>query len=158
MGDEHERRVSTRRNWLREMMTAIGLVACAGLAHAFDPGDLETLLARGECRGCDLSGADLRGRDLSGAQLQAADLSNARLAGGSLVGAKLRGARLSGVELYEVRLTGADLRDADLTHLHIDRDLEFIDLTGVLLEGARFSEGRRCGPLPEIGGWGCSTP
>jgi len=72
MGDEHERRVSTRRNWLREMMTAIGLVACAGLAHAFDPGDLETLLARGECRGCDLSGADLRGRDLSGAQLQAA--------------------------------------------------------------------------------------
>lgn len=53
---------------------------------------------------------------------------------------------------------GCDLRDADLTHLNIDRDLEFVDLRGVLLEEARFADGRRCGPLPEIGGWGCSTP
>jgi len=147
-----------RCNGLREIVISVGLVACAEIACAFDPGDLETLLAHGECRGCDLSGADLRGRDLSGAQLQAADLSDARLAGGSLAGAKLRGARMTGVELYEVRLTGADLRDADLTHLHIDRDLEFIDLTGVLLEGARFGDGQRCGPLPKIGGWGSSTP
>jgi len=146
------------RNCIRTVLVAFGLWVCAGAAHAFDAGDLATLLASGKCRGCDLRGADLRNRDLSGAQLEAADLRDAQLAGSSLVGAKLRSARLTGVELHEVRLTGADLRDADLTHLHIDRDLEFVDLTGVLLEGARFSGGRRCGPLPEIGGWGCSTP
>ena len=136
-------------------MIALALWACA---HALDADDLQTLLSSGECRGCDLRNADLRNRDLSGAHLDAADLRNAQLAGSSLIGASLRGARLTGVELFAVRLTGADLRDADLTHLHIDRDLEFLDLTGVLLEGARFADGQRCGPLPEIGGWGCSTP
>ena len=127
-------------------------------AFAFDAADLQRLLSSGECRGCDLRGADLRERDLGGARLDDADLRDAQLAGTSLMGASLRSARLTGVSLSEVVLAGADLRDADLTHLNIDRDLEFVDLRGVLLEGARFADGRRCGPLPEIGGWGCSAP
>jgi hypothetical protein len=158
MGDQCQRRADKRRYCVRAILVALGLWACAGAAHAFDAGDLETLLASGKCPGCDLRGADLRNRNLNGVQLNAADLRDARLAGSSLAGASLRGARLTGIDFFEVRLTGADLRDADLSHLHIDRDLEFMDLTGVLLEGARFSDGRRCGPLPEIGGWGCSTP
>ncbi len=143
---------------LRTLLALGTLGTWLSTAQAFDPGDLQRLMEGGECRGCDLRNADLRNRDLSGAQLERADLSGARLGGSSLAGARLRGARLRGVALFDVRLTGADLRDADLTHLDIDRDLEFVDLTGVLLEGARFSNGRRCGPLPEIGGWGCSAP
>lgn len=143
---------------LRTLLALGTLGTWLGAAQAFDPGDLQRLMASGQCRGCDLRNADLRNRDLSGAQLEGSDLSGARLGGSSLAGARLRGARLRGVALFDVRLTGADLRDADLTHLDIDRDLEFVDLTGVLLEGARFSNGRRCGPLPEIGGWGCSAP
>lgn len=158
MGDRCQRRACKRGGCALAALIAFGLWNYAGAGHAFDAGDLETLLASGKCPGCDLRGADLRNRDLRGAQLEAADLRDAQLTGSSLAGANLRGARLTGVELHEVRLTGADLRDADLSHLHIDRDLEFLDLTGVLLEGARFSGGRRCGPLPEIGGWGCSTP
>ena len=52
---------------------------------------------------------------------------------------------------------GADLRWANLDHLDLDLDLEFIDLTGVLLEGARFKHGMQCAALPPKGGWGCQA-
>lgn len=63
----------------------------------------------------------------------------------------------SHADLSGKSLQGAMLAYSDLTHLDIDLDLEFIELTGVNLEGARFKDGVRCGSLPEAGGWGCSA-
>jgi len=54
-------------------------------------------------------------------------------------------------------LAGADMRDTDMRHMDIDLALEFLDLTGVLLEGARFKNGERCSGLPAKGGWGCAA-
>ena len=144
---------------------------------AYDTGDLAQLQASGGCNGCDLTAADLRrkklvnaslrwsdlrGADLRGSELERADLSgarleNARLEGANLRGAVLQGARMRGVNLSRVRLSGADLRWADLSHLDVDLDLEFVDLVGVLLEGALFKHGVRCAALPAKGGWGCAA-
>lgn len=146
-------------------------------AAAFEQADLTRLLDTGNCERCDLSDSDLSGRpfanaslagsNLSGANLSnsnlryvnliGADLTRARLEGADLSGSRLRGARLYGVELSETRLAGADMRDTDMSHMDIDLALEFLDLTGVLLEGARFKDGVRCAGLPEKGGWGCAA-
>jgi uncharacterized protein YjbI with pentapeptide repeats len=146
-------------------------------AAAFEQVDLTRLLDSGNCDHCDLSDSDLRGRrfagaslagsnlsgaDLSGCNLRYAnligvDLTQAKLSGADLSGARLQGARLYGVDLSETRLAGADMRDVDLSHMDIDLALEFLDLTGVLLEGAQFKDGVRCAGLPEKGGWGCAA-
>lgn len=133
----------------------LGLLAATALAAS--PGALEQLRASNQCPGCDLRKADLRRQTLVGADLRGADLRQARLQGADLRGARLEKADLRGVALHEVVLAGADLRNADLRHLHVDEDLEFIDLRGVRLEGARFAKGVRCGPLPAKGGFGCSA-
>ncbi len=105
----------------------------------------------------DLSGADLRGADLSRANLQYANLAHTKLTGANLSAAQLLGASLIDTDLTQTRLLGADLRQADLSHLNVDLDLEFIELTGVLLEGARFKGGVICATFPEKGGWGCAA-
>ncbi|MCU7845436.1 MAG: pentapeptide repeat-containing protein [Candidatus Thiodiazotropha sp. (ex Monitilora ramsayi)] len=139
--------------------------------------ELNQLKTTGVCNGCNLEHADLSGADLSGNQLRWARLSHSNLAGANLKGADLTGAdlshaqltntqlegavlqgsRLSGVDLSETRLMGADLRWADMTHLDVDLALEHIDLIGVLLEGARFKHGVRCGAFPAKGGFGCTA-
>jgi len=145
-------------------LASIGLLMalclmCPATARGFDNAHLQALLDSNACNGCDLedahlrgrklsgaaleqvnlSGADLRGADLSGANLAGASLKEARLEGASLIGANLAGANLFGVRLSEVRLLGANLRDADLSHLDADFDLEFVELVGVQMEGARFN-------------------
>lgn len=135
---------------------AWALLGCS-LAAAAEPDALQQLARQQRCPDCDLRDADLRGWALLGADLSRADLRDARLDGSNLRGAILRGADLRGVDLSQMRLAGADLRGADLRHLHLDRDLEFIDLRGVQWEGARFAQGQRCGPLPAKGGFGCSA-
>ena len=162
---------------LLQPLLALLLSILSLASAAFQPQDLERLLQSGRCDHCDLSGSDLRGRQLVGASLVGSDLrdadlsrsrlryadlsgahlSGARLQGADLSGARLRGARLYGVDLSETRLAGADLRDTDMSHMDIDLALEFLDLTGVLLEGARFKDGVRCAGPPEKGGWGCSA-
>ena len=114
-------------------------------------------LGGAELEEVDLSGADLRGTDLSGANLADASLKEARVEGASFIGANLTGVNLFGVRLSEVRLLGANLRDADLTHLDADFDLEFVELVGVQMEGARLKDGVVCGGLPAKGGWGCAA-
>ncbi|MCU7851568.1 MAG: pentapeptide repeat-containing protein [Candidatus Thiodiazotropha sp. (ex Monitilora ramsayi)] len=158
------------------VMTAIALLSASPLA-AEDASDLKQLQATGECNGCNLEGVDLHGIDLIGAKLRwarlkgadlqganlqradltGADLRQAHLTNTQLEGAILQGSRLSGVDLSETRLMGADLRWADMTHLDVDLALESIDLIGVLLEGARFSHGVRCGAFPAKGGFGCAA-
>jgi uncharacterized protein YjbI with pentapeptide repeats len=64
----------------------------AGLAKAYDPGDLRRLLDTNSCPGCDLSGANLRGANLRNANLSGADLSGADLNDADLSGANLSGA------------------------------------------------------------------
>ncbi|MCU7918753.1 MAG: pentapeptide repeat-containing protein [Candidatus Thiodiazotropha sp. (ex Epidulcina cf. delphinae)] len=144
---------------------------------AWDKSDLERLHTSSECNGCNLEGADLSGVELKGAKLRwaglkgvdlrganlryadltGADLRQARLTKSHLEGAILQGSRLTGVDLSETHLMGADLRWADLSHLDVDFALEFVDLIGVLLEGARFSHGVRCGAFPDKGGFGCAA-
>lgn len=120
------------------LCTALVFLGCWAMpAWAADSGDLAVLEQSGACSGCDLSGADLRERELDGAEF--------------------RGADLRGVALHAVRLAGADLRDTDLRHLDADLDLEFVDLRGVRLEGARFADGVVCGPMPDKGGFGCAA-
>lgn len=138
---------------------------------------LKRLLVTGKCNGCNLRRVDLSGKQLSDAQLRWADLREARLEntildradltganlegakviGGSFRGSIMQGANLRRVALHEMALSGSDLRWSDLSHLNVDLDLEFVDLLGVLLEGARFQGGVRCARLPEKGGWGCTA-
>jgi len=139
--------------------------------------DLQRLKQGVECNGCDLrdaklggstlkgarlrwanlSRADLSGADLSRADLTGADLSGAKLAQADLSAAILQGVNFTAVDLSETRLTGSDMRWSRLPHLDVDLDLEFLDLTGVLLEGAQFKHGIRCAALPAKGGWGCAA-
>ncbi len=165
---------------LNTLSIVAGLMLFVGhvtVALAYKHADLERLLRTGVCYQCDLRGVDLRGRDLSNSRLGRSDLSgadlrqanlrsanlgcatldNAHLEGANLEGAVLREARLYGVDISSVRLAGADLRDADLSHLDVDMDLEWVDLTGVLLEGARFKDGVRCAGFAKKGGWGCAA-
>jgi len=159
--------------------TLLALLLCSFSLQvaAFEQADLARLLDNGRCDRCDLSNSDLSGRQLANASLAGsnlgganlsnsnlryanlldADLTQAKLDGADLSAARLRGARLYGVDLSETRLTGSDMRDTDMSHMDIDLALEFLDLTGVLLEGARFKNGVRCAGLPEKGGWGCAA-
>ena len=113
------------------------------------------LLQTRSCVGCNLSSANLSGLDLSGVNLTGADLSNARLEATNLTGANLSQSTLLGVDLTQTKLIGSNLRGANLTDVDIDSAFEFIDLTAVQLEGARFKFGVVCGPFPQKGGWGC---
>ena len=151
------------------------LLLTSTVALAFEPAHLEQLRRGDQCNGCDLRNAPLADSNLVGrslrwavlagsnlaqgnlerADLTGADLRGARLQGASLQGAVLEGALLDGVDLSDTRLAGADLRWARLPHLDIDRDLEFLELTGVILHGATFKHGIRCAALPAKGGWGC---
>ncbi len=103
-------------------------------AYAFDPEDLRTLEATGDCVDCDLSGAvlihwKLGEADLSGADLSGANLTDSWMAGASLVGADLSGAILISASLAHADLVGAKLRGANLL---------FTDLAGALwVDGSR---------------------
>src|SRR5262245_48327037 len=92
----------------------IALVVLASGASAFDAADLARLKATGECRGCDLRGAELHGLKLPQADLRGADLSEAKLDTADLSGASLRGADLSRATGAFLHLTGADLSGARL--------------------------------------------
>lgn len=109
--------------------------ALAPPAPAYDPADLEHLELFRECKGCDLSGAqlpysafkniELTGANLSGANLNGVDfysaimvdvdLSGADLTEANLNSAVLKGADLRGATFYRANLLGANLTDADLS-------------------------------------------
>ncbi|MBD2744094.1 pentapeptide repeat-containing protein [Coleofasciculus sp. FACHB-1120] len=73
---------------------------------------LRQLLKTKQCRGCDLSGANLAGASLNGA-----DLSEAKLIKANLKGAELRNAKLNQANLAGVSLSSADLRGASLAEV-----------------------------------------
>jgi hypothetical protein len=111
--------------------------------------------------GCRLIGAQMMGVSLAGARLASASLSGANLSGSDLGKADLRYADLGGADMSYANLAaadlkGANLRLADLTNADLDdADLTYADLGGatlggtslnqVKLEGAIWTDGRRCG-------------
>lgn len=111
-------------------LTAIALLTVALPAHAEDIVQLQQLISRRQCPGCnlvraglvytDLSGVDLRGANLSQANLSHADLSSADLSGADLRSAVLFGANLSGVDFSGADLRGADMRGSFLVGANLD--------------------------------------
>ena len=86
---------------------------------AYEVGDLQRLLERNACPGCDLTGSDLSGWALQHADLRTANLTGVRLVQANLhqanlAGARLVAAQLTGVDLSFANLSGADLRRASL--------------------------------------------
>lgn len=98
--------------------------------------NLDRLLDKDRCFGCDLSGLDLSGKNLKGVDLEKADLSGCNLEDAKLDGANLKGALLQGVNLRNASLKKADLYKADLT----DADLTDADVKDTMFDGANISK------------------
>ncbi len=116
-------------------------------ALLFEAWLVEASLRRAKLYGAELSGAKLQGADLTWAylmwaELPQADLRQADLRRAELGSANLAGADLTDADLRDVDLAGADLHDADLT----GANLTGTDLRWARLEGARWVDGRICGP------------
>ena len=78
-------------------------------ASAFDPAHLKRLMETNECKGCELSNANLLGAKLRGAILASADLRNAILREANITGANLGGADLTGANLTRAYMNDAIL-------------------------------------------------
>lgn len=105
-------------------------LATAAPSFAANPNHVRQLLQTGECRGCDLTRANLRNANLRDAQLEGANLTGANLRGANLSDADLKDAILRGANL-----TGANLNDTDFT----EANLQGANLTGSLnVREARF--------------------
>ncbi|MFA7382783.1 MAG: pentapeptide repeat-containing protein [Desulfurivibrionaceae bacterium] len=97
--------------------------------------EIERLIGKNGCPGCNLTGADLAGLNLNRANLTGANLSGANLAGSSLKAADLAEANLHQANLTGANLAGADLFKADLTGANMSgTDLEGAYLSGTILE------------------------
>ena len=110
---------------------------------AYDETDFAKLKALNECKGCDLSGADLIEDDLRGAKLRGANLSSAYLNGADLSGANLSGADLRKTNFSKSDLREVNLREADLREVNLrEADLRGADLKGANLRGAQYCKTR----------------
>jgi uncharacterized protein YjbI with pentapeptide repeats len=109
------------------------LLASMGLAQpsiAANPAQVRQLLQTGECRGCDLTRANLRNANLRDAQLNGANLTGANLSGANLTeadlnSATLRGANLAGANLDDTDFTEANLQGANLAGTLNQREARF---------------------------------
>ena len=126
-------------------LAAVVVAALTAPVAAFDGAALERLLAGQDCRGCDLSGADLQDLELSGRDLRGADLTGAALDMTNFTGANLAGADLSRATAAFALFVSADLSgarqrdfqacyDQDLT----DARLRGADLTGAVMCATRW--------------------
>ena len=113
---------------------------------AYEDRDLQRLLEKNACPGCDLTGADLSRRVLQHADLRAANLTGVRLVQANLHQANLAGARLVAAQLTGVDLSFANLSGADFRRAFLRGDVYLIgfyderpDLRGADLRGANFS-------------------
>ena len=113
---------------------------------AYEERDLQRLLEKNACPGCDLTAADLSRRVLQHADLRAANLTGARLIRANLHGANLARARLVAAQLNGVDLSFANLSGANLSRAILRGDVYLIgfydersDLRGADLRGANFS-------------------
>ncbi len=89
--------------------------------------NISKLKEKNECKGCNLSGANLNRFELAEANLEGADLTRARLYLTNLSGANLRNA-----DLREAQFGGADLSDANL----LGANLAGTSFSGAYMSGA----------------------
>ena len=113
---------------------------------AYEENDVQQLLEKNTCPGCDLTGVDLSRSRLQYADLRTANLTGARLTQTNLYRANLAGARLVDAQLSGVDLSFANLSGANLSHAFLRGDIylfgffdERPDLRGADLRGANFS-------------------
>jgi len=92
--------------------------------------NLVRLYQSNECRGCNLSRADLANSDFSNADLQGANLSDTNLSG-----SKLDGANLSGADLSRANLSHSSLVSAKFT----GAKMYMTDLRNALVQGAELN-------------------
>ena len=158
-------RVRATRAIVVKLLVIVGLTIAVSLIGR-EPAAIER-----DCAAAPAPGVFLEGFRLLGAEMTGVSLVGARLANASLMGAKLsetdlsdadlRYADLSAADLSYAKLSaadlkGANLRLADLTNADLDgADLSYADLGGarlggtslqrIKLEGAIWTDGRRCG-------------
>ncbi|HBB32999.1 MAG TPA: protein kinase [Cyanobacteria bacterium UBA8803] len=97
--------------------------------------DLRQLQTTGQCRNCNLQGADLRNYNLKGVDLTAADLRGADLRGTDLRSSYLKGANLSNANLTNADLRGAYLENANLANADLrGTNLESADIRGAIMK------------------------
>ena len=91
--------------------------------------NISILKEKNECKGCNLSGANLNRFDLTAANLEGANLARARL-----YLTNLSGANLQNTDLREAQFGGADLSDANLR----GANLAGTSFSGAYMSGALF--------------------
>jgi uncharacterized protein YjbI with pentapeptide repeats len=102
--------------WILAFTLIVGVTSL----HGFDDAHLSKLKSTNNCRGCDLTDANLTNAslmsaDLTGADLSGANMSNAYLYLANLTNAKLEGANLTNAHLYGARLKGAKVSGANFS-------------------------------------------
>lgn len=108
--------------------------------------EIERLIAKNGCPGCNLAEADLAGLNLNRANLTGANLSGANLAGTSLRAANLAETNFSQANLTGASLAGADLFKADLA----GATLTGADFAGAYLVGTILEKERQKGSKEDI--------
>ena len=101
---------------MKRLFAAVALLATlvGSSASAFDPAHLKRLMETNECKGCELSNANLMGAKLRGAILVEAILARADLRNAILREANITGANLGGADLTGANLTRAYMNDVIL--------------------------------------------
>ena len=143
------------------------LQAAPALAACTDPAAPEVVWRR-----CLLDGNDLTGTDLSRGHLRDASLQRARLVGATMVGVDAFQARFVSADLSGADLTEATLREADFTRAQLrgatlvgadmrrarlfradltGADLGGADFSNAILDGARWTDGRRICAAGSVG-------
>jgi len=129
---------------LNRPMAVIGpcfflIVGFSNQVSAFNSANLQWLKQKNECRGCDLSRADLSQISLKEADLPRANLTDANLSNTDLTGANLTEANLSGANLTKAKLIGANLSGSVLPRSSFDSaDLAYANLSGSDLVDSSF--------------------
>ena len=131
---------------MRSLLILLTGVVFSHWTLAYEERDLQRLLEKNACPGCDLTGVDLSRRPLQYADLRAANLTGVRLVQANLHQANLAGARLVAAQLTGVDLSFANLSGADFRRAFLRGDVYLIgfyderpDLRGADLRGANFS-------------------
>jgi Pentapeptide repeats (8 copies) len=97
--------------------------------------NLEQLVQRKFCEGCDLSRSNLKGLNLSGINLKGANLNDADLSGADLSGADLTGASLERTNLSNARLNNTNLSGINLETANLaGTNLAEANLAGASIE------------------------
>ena len=101
---------------MKGLFAAVAVLATlvGSSASAFDPAHLKRLMETNECKGCELSNANLLGAKLRGAILVEAILASADLRNAILREANITGANLGGADLTGANLTRAYMNDVIL--------------------------------------------